>query len=174
MLGGVTIPAFLLSFLSFVDSGQHRWLLGLGVSYDNYTKRPGLNPNVTYRLIANLFMGPDVTFMLKRVSYLNGVREERREIEYNFNANQLIHVNETWAVYPMAGVNLSKETVQVEGQPETKQVYLGLNIGGGLEAELKTFKLFFEAKYVTEPQRYDVTLGFMFRPERKYHEEQVK
>jgi hypothetical protein len=124
---------------------------------------PGLNLNVTYRVIGNFHIGPDFSALLNKEEKDNGVTVLKKELEYNFNATQLFELNEVLAIYPLAGINLSKVTVHpINGEP-SKKVVAALNVGGGLEIELKTLKLFCESKYVSQLDKYDITLGALFR-----------
>ena len=53
-------------------------------------------------------------------------------------------------------------TLHPEGEEANKRLVTALNIGGGIEYQLKTFRLFFEPKYVTELSKLDIATGVLF------------
>lgn len=153
-------------FLPSLVQGQAKdvkWLLGAGLTYDNYMSTPGVNLNVTYRLFKDLHIGPDFSALLNKEENENGVTVLKKELEYNFNANYLFHVSETLSLYPLAGINFSKITVHPANGAPDKKLITALNAGGGFEIELKNFRIFFESKYVTQLDKYDLTLGTLFK-----------
>src|ERR1043166_5409420 len=100
-----------------------RWLLGAGLTYDNYMNTPGINLNVTYRVIGNFHIGPDFSALLNKEDKENGVTVLRKELECNFNATQLFELSRVIAIYPLAGINFSKVTVHpVNAEPVKKVV----------------------------------------------------
>jgi len=140
-----------------------KWLLGAGITYDNYMNMPGINLNVTYRVVKGLHVGPDFSALLNRDESENGVEVLKKELEYNFNANYLLKISEGLSLYPLAGINFSKVTVHPINSEPSKKIITAMNLGGGLEIELKTFRIFFESKYVTQLRKYDLTLGTLFK-----------
>jgi len=148
---------------AYAQEEKPRWLLGAGITYDNYMNTPGINLNATYRVMGNFHIGPDFSALLNKEEKENGITVLKKELEYNFNATQLFELNKVLAIYPLAGINFSKVTVHPINQEPAKKVITALNIGGGLEVELKTLKLFCESKYVSQLDKYDITLGALFR-----------
>ncbi|MBI1767024.1 MAG: porin family protein [Bacteroidetes bacterium] len=158
------VPAYCLLFNpTYAQEEKPRWLLGAGLTYDNYMNKPGVNLNVTYRVIGNFHIGPDFSALLNKEDKENGVTVLKKELEYNFNATQLFELNKVIAIYPLAGINFSKVTTHPVNSEPVKKVVTALNVGGGVELELKSFKLFFESKYVSQLDKYDFTLGALFR-----------
>lgn len=142
---------------------ESKWLIGTGVTYDNYMSTPGLNLNVTYRIVKGLHIGPDFSALLNKEENENGITVLKKELEYNFNANYLFHVSETMSLYPLIGISFSKITVHPANGDPDKKLITALNAGSGFEFELKGFRIFFESKYVTHLDKYDLTLGTLFK-----------
>jgi hypothetical protein len=124
---------------------------------------PGINLNVTYRLIRNLHIGPDFSALLNKEENENGVAVVKKELEYNFNANYLFKVSTKFSIYPLAGINFSKVTVHAADKSPDKKTVTAFNAGGGFEIEFGTVRIFFETKYVTQLDKYDLTLGTLFK-----------
>ncbi len=141
---------------------EGRWIIGAGAAYDSYTQTPGLNVNLTSRILGNFHIGPDFSIMLNNELDDNGKKEIRKEFEFNFNAQQLFEIGKRWAIYPLTGINLSKITKHPVGQEAEGKWVTGLNLGGGFEFTLKKNKLFCEGKYVTYIQKWDITIGYLF------------
>jgi hypothetical protein len=142
---------------------KSRWLMGIGITYCSYIESIGLNLNVTYRVIGNLHVGPDFSALLTREREEIGVTVKRKELEYNFNANYLFALSKKVEIYPLVGINWSKVTNHpVGGEPVTELV-TALNLGGGVEVEIKKIRLFFESKWVSQLNKYDLTTGILFR-----------
>jgi hypothetical protein len=158
------VSAYCLLFVNAnAQEEKPRWLLGAGLTYDNYMNTPGLNLNITYRVIGNFHVGPDFSALLNKEDKENGVTVLKKELEYNFNAAQLFELSKLIAIYPLVGINFSKVTTHPINSEPVKKVVTALNIGGGIEVELRAFKLFCESKYVSQLDKYDLTIGALFR-----------
>ena len=144
------------------NAQESRWLLGTGITYCSYIDSPGLNLNVTYRVVGNLHIGPDFSALLTREVLENGKTVKKKELEYNFNASYLFEVKKSISLYPLLGINLSEITLHPEGEEANKRLVTALNIGGGIEYQLKKFRLFLEPKYVTELSKLDIATGILF------------
>ncbi len=155
--------AYCLLITSFAQGqdANKRWLLGAGITYCSYVDNPGLNLNVSYRLIGNFHIGPDFSALLTKEIQEGGRVVKKKEIEYNFNVQQLFEIGKKTALYPLTGVNFSQVTLHPAGQEPDKRWLTALNVGGGLELRLKKFRLFFETKYVTQLDKLDITGGVM-------------
>lgn len=140
-----------------------KWLLGAGITYDNYMNTPGINLNLTYKVIKGLHVGPDFSALLNKEENENGVDVLKKELEYNFNASYLFKLSQKLSIYPLAGINFSKVTIHPMDSEPTKKIITALNAGGGFEIEMRTFRIFFESKYVTQLDKYDLTLGTLIR-----------
>lgn len=150
-------------FLPQVSRAQEsRWLLGAGITYCSYIGNPGVNLNLTYRLIGGLHIGPDFSAILNNEEKENGVTIIRKELEYNLNAHYVFELGEKVAVYPLVGFNYSKVTTHPEGEEADKRWVSACNAGGGVEYSLKKTSIFFESKYVSRLEKYDLTLGILF------------
>jgi len=142
---------------------ESRWQVGTGITYCSYIESPGLNLNVTYRAIGNLHFGPDFSALLTREREENGRVVTRKELEYNFNANYLFALSKKVEVYPLVGINWSKVTNHPDGEEAVTELVTALNLGGGVEVEIKNIRLFFESKWVSQLNKYDLTTGILFR-----------
>ncbi len=141
---------------------KSRWLLGTGITYCSYIDSPGLNLNVTYRVIGNLHVGPDFSALLTREREEDGVVVKRKEVEYNFNAHYLFGLGKKIEIYPLAGVNWSNVTNHPDGGAAVTELVTALNLGGGVEIEIKKIRLFLESKWVSQLNKYDLTTGILF------------
>ncbi len=151
--------AYLLSCSA--NAQADRWLLGTGITYDNYMHHPGINLNVTYRPIGNLHVGPDFSALLSREEQDNGIAVKRKELEYNFNATYLFSIKREIFCYPLMGINRSKVTIHPENEMADKLWVTAYNLGGGVEWNMDGLRFFFESKYVSKLQKYDATLGIV-------------
>jgi hypothetical protein len=140
---------------------EKRWLVGTGITYCSYIDNPGINVNVTYRLIGNLHIGPDFSALLNKEISENGKVTKKKELEYNFNAQYLFEIRKKLSLYPLTGINLSRVTLHPEGEMPDKRWITALNLGGGFEYRLAKFRLFAESKYVTQLNKIDVTTGII-------------
>jgi len=158
------LAAFCLLCLNVkAQEEKSRWLLGTGITYCSYIDNPGLNLNVTYRVVGNLHVGPDFSALLTREREENGVVVKRKELEYNFNANYLFALGRRVEIYPLVGINWSNVTNHPDGGPAVTDLVTALNLGGGLEIEIKKIRIFFESKWVSQLNKYDLTTGILFR-----------
>lgn len=156
------IACYLFSLHVCAQEEKTRWLLGTGITYCSYIDNPGLNLNVTYRVAGNLHIGPDFSALLTREKKENGSVVKRKELEYNFNANYLMRITSCATTYPLVGINWSKVTNHPAGQENDTRWITGFNVGGGLEFNVKTIRLFMEGKWVSNLNKYDVTAGLLF------------
>jgi len=154
---------FFLS-VSFTKAQEEkaRWLLGSGITYCSYINSPGVNLNVTYRLIGNFHIGPDFSALLNHDIRENGKDVIRKELEYNFNGQYLFELNKKIAIYPLVGINWSNITNHPIGQEPVTTLTTALNLGSGLEWEIGKVRLFLESKWVSQLNKVDVTSGILF------------
>jgi hypothetical protein len=147
---------------SLAQEEKGRWLLGTGLTYCTYVDNPGLNLNVTYRVIGNLHIGPDFSALLTKEVNENGIIVKRKELEYNFNAQYLFEIGKSVSIYPLVGINRSKVTFHPTGQEPDIRWITALNAGGGIEIKIKMIRLSFESKWVSLLDKYDLTTGILF------------
>jgi Outer membrane protein beta-barrel domain len=152
----------LLSHSVKAQEEKSRWLLGTGVTYCSYINNPGLNLNVTYRIVGNLHIGPDFSALLTSEREENGRVVKRKELEYNFNGQYLFPIGKNVEIYPLAGINWSNVTNHPAGQEAVTELVTALNLGGGFEIEIGKVRLFFESKWVSQLNKYDLTTGILF------------
>ena len=158
----LTSVSCLLALTTIAQEENERWLLGTGVTYCSYINNPGINLNVTYRLIGNLHIGPDFSALLTHEDNENGRQVKRKELEYNINAQQLFEVKERLALYPIVGINWSKVTIHPEDEDPDVRWITAFNAGGGIEWKFKSVRLFLESKWVSRLNKYDITTGILF------------
>lgn len=142
---------------------KSRWLVGAGITYCSYINNPGLNLNVTYRIVGNLHIGPDFSALLTSEREESGRVVKRKEQEYNFNGQYLFPIGRKVEIYPVVGINWSNVTDHPAGQEAVTELVTALNLGGGVEIEIKDIQLFFESKWVSQLNKYDLTMGILFR-----------
>jgi hypothetical protein len=155
--------SLLLLFSAQAQEEKSRWLVGTGITYCSYINNPGLNLNITYRVAGDLHIGPDFSALLSSERIENGRMVRRKELEYNFNGQYLFSVGKKVEIYPLAGINWSNITNHPVGQEAVTELVTALNLGGGLELELKRIRLFVESKWVSQLDKYDITTGVLFR-----------
>ncbi len=158
----VVIVLLCIFFSNAHAQKETRWLLGTGITYCSYIDNPGLNLNITYRVFGNFHVGPDFSALLTRELQENGKVVKRKEVEYNFNAQQLFEVGEKIALYPLVGINWSRVTRHPEGEEPFTEWITAVNAGGGCELQLNKFRLFAESKWVSQLDKYDLTAGILF------------
>lgn len=141
---------------------EGRWILGTGPTYCSYVDNLGLNLNLTYRIVGNLHIGPDFSALLTKEREEGGRVVKRKELEYNLNAHYLFDVQKNVAIYPLIGINRSKVTTHPDGQAKDVQWITAVNVGSGIEIKIKDIRLFFEAKWVSKLDKYDLTTGILF------------
>ena len=144
------------------EEKNDRWLWGTGITYCSFIGNPGVNLNLTYRVIAGLHVGPDFSAILNKEEKENGSTLIRKELEYNLNAHYIFELSEKFALYPLVGINYSKVTIHPKGEEADKRWISACNSGGGVEYSLRNTRLFFESKYVSKLDKYDLTLGILF------------
>lgn len=156
---------FFCIFISFAKAQEEksRWLLGTGITYCSYINSPGINLNVTYRVIGNLHIGPDFSALLNHEIKENGKDVIRKELECNFNGQYLFDLNKKIAVYPLVGINWSNITNHPDGQEPVITLTTAFNLGTGLEWEIAKARLFLESKWVSQLNKVDLTTGIIFR-----------
>ncbi len=159
----LAIVGCLLSFTTQAQEEKSRWLIGTGITYCSYIDNPGLNLNLTYRVIGNLHIGPDFSALLTSERGENGTVVKRKELEYNLNGHYLFALGKKVEVYPLTGINWSNITNHPIGQESVTELITALNLGGGVEIEVKSIRLFFESKWVSQLNKYDLTTGILFR-----------
>jgi hypothetical protein len=158
------LPALYFLFLDVkAQEKNSRWLLGTGITYCSYINNPGLNLNATYRIVGNLHIGPDFSALLTSEREENGRAVKRKELEYNFNGQYLFALSKRVEIYPLAGINWSNVTNHPAGQEPVTELVTALNLGGGVEIEIRDIRLFFESKWVSQLNKYDLTTGVLFR-----------
>lgn len=155
---------FLTIFLVLVtwQINAQRWLVGGGIVYCSYVDNPGINLNLTYRVIRNFYVGPDVSALLTKKSDVRGTLIKRKELEYNFNGHYLFDLNEHASLYPIFGLNASKLTVHTAGEYPVKRSLLAANFGGGMELRMRIVRTVLEIKYTSTIEKVDVSAGVVF------------
>ncbi len=159
----LSIGISLLFLNAKAQEEKSRWLVGAGITYCSYINNPGLNLNVTYRVVGNLHIGPDFSALLTSEREESGRVVKRKELEYNFNGQYLFPIGRKMEIYPVVGINWSNVTNHPAGQEAITELVTALNLGGGVEVELKSIRLFFESKWVSQLNKYDLTTGILFR-----------
>lgn len=149
-------------FLSPSVAQESRLLLGAGITYCSFIGNPGVNLNVTYRVIGNLHIGPDFSAILNSEEKENGKTVVKKELEYNVNGHYIFEVSDKVSVYPLAGINFSKVTIHPVNEEAGKRWITAFNSGGGIEFNFHQKRLFFETKYVSKLEKYDLTIGMLF------------
>ena len=103
--------------------------------------QPGVGLQIQIEPAGNWRIAPELILYFKN--------KNRTAYDFNLNVHYLLHTNEHFAFYPLAGisyVNLkySLPGVDEEGNKNSyKDDYLGGNIGGGVQYKFKDYLYFF-------------------------------
>lgn len=83
--------------------------------------------------------------------------------EINFNTHYIFEVGEGLGVYPLTGLNFSREVEKVEGHSDVVESVVGLNLGFGAHYEKN--RLLFYAEYdrlISDLGQNSFTVGVLF------------
>jgi len=166
MLVRINLLVFLFLFSSNLI-GQHI-SLGGGIPYNATSETVGINLRGYYNIEEHICFGPEFTYFFPRTVTVDDEEIETLIWEINFNAHYIFEVSEGLGVYPIFGLNYTREIENIDflssGMAERIVVdAIGLNIGGGFHVPQPSFIPFVEYEYVVgDLSEHIITAGVFF------------
>ena len=132
---------------------------GIGGAYELEEGLTGFNARVFYGPNEEFCFGPEISFFpLQEIETDTKVSI----IDLNVNAHYIFEIAPNLAVYPLSGLNFTKEKVRVISEEENDNAF-GINYGAGLHFEFDQWFAFAEFKGVISELSADfVTIGVIF------------
>jgi len=126
---------------------------GGAISYNATLQTPGINLRSYYNVDHHLCFGPEITFFLPTTEIKEDEEITKTVREINFNAHYIIELSEHVGVYPIIGVNYTREREEIlffadGAREELTTDAVGLNIGAGIHVPLSSVIPFLEYQYV--------------------------
>lgn len=141
-----------------------RAYLGAAAVYGDDIKSPGINARTTFFVLPELCLGPELTLFRPHEETVNGEALRRSLWEINLNAHYLLMLSKRSAIYPLLGLNYSRETETAvhQASPASETLsFFGLNLGMGLHGEWR--HVLFLAEYdrlIGELPQNTFSIGF--------------
>lgn len=156
------ILVLLLSFLCNAK-GISQILLGGGPLYGDDIEEIGINLRAYTFIGDKICFGPEFTTFSKHNTIINGEEAEIGLWEANFNGHYIFEVSEGLGLYPVAGLNYSREVEKVEGHSDVIEDAFGLNFGFGVHYEHKNMIFYTEYDHLFSDLRQNsFTVGVLF------------
>lgn len=131
------------------QDAEREFLLDVGIGYGNEIDAPGIKGGGVYQ-INEMFRGTADVFYFLSGEDSNGV--EFNWLEFNLNGHYLFLNQKKVNSYLLSGLNFAKlssdaDNIRLPSGDSTDKVYVGVNIGAGVEFSLGSMKVFIEGKY---------------------------
>ncbi|MBO3697969.1 outer membrane beta-barrel protein [Roseivirga sp. E12] len=136
---------------------------GGGIIYGDDIEEVGINLRAYKFFNERICFGPEFTYFNKHQTVIGGEQAEIGLWEINFNAHYIFEVGEGLGLYPLTGLNFSREVEKVEGHSNLSESVLGFNLGFGAHYEKN--KLLFYAEYdrlISDLGQNSFTVGVLF------------
>lgn len=153
----------LLTVLCVSNQGVAQLLVGGGPLYGDDIEEFGANFRVYTFIGDKICFGPEFTAFGKHNITVDGDPAELGLWEVNFNGHYIFEVSEGLGLYPVAGLNYSKETETIEGHGDVVEDAFGVNLGLGIHYEFN--KLIFYTEYdrlFSDLSQNSFTVGVLF------------
>ena len=166
-----TITSLLLLGLLLISpfALQAQWLVGGGVVIGGTDEgRAGINMKTSFPLKGSLFLSPNVTLFASERDMFRAAETKVRFTTINLDGQMHFEVVDALILYPLLGIQVAIERVEVEdsqgGFDRDVGSDVGINIGGGGRYQiLDKLSLFGEVGYTLGGiDQVGVTLGVMF------------
>lgn len=112
------------------------WSIGAAGIYGDDIENMGAHIRGYYNTKNNkICLGPEFSKFANKTEIHNGEEVTTKLSEVNLNAHYIFELTEHWALYPLAGLNLSFETEEYEVLGESKSETIsefGTNVGFGV------------------------------------------
>lgn len=157
------ITLTIIFIFAAISTSNAQIIPGGGIIYGDDIEEVGINLRAYKFVNEKICFGPEFTLFNKHNTVIGGENAEIGLWEINFNAHYIFEIGEGLGVYPLTGVNFSREVEKVEGHSDVKESVLGLNAGFGAHYEKN--KLLFYAEYdrlISDLGQNSFTLGVLF------------
>lgn len=157
------IALTVLIFFSTLFSGLAQIIPGGGIIYGDDIEEVGINLRAYKFLNERICFGPEFTYFNKHQTVIGGEEAEIGLWEINFNTHYIFEVGEGLGVYPLTGLNFSREVEKMEGHSDVVESVVGLNLGFGAHYEKN--RLLFYAEYdrlISDLGQNSFTVGVLF------------
>ena len=115
--------------------------------------------------------GPEFTIFGNHNTMIDGDAAELGLWEVNFNGHFIFEVGEGLGLYPVTGLNYSREVERVEGHADVVEDAFGVNLGFGVHYELKNTILYTEYdRLFSDLRQNSFTIGILFHLGKKGRE----
>lgn len=159
-----------LVVLGVCTQAKAQLLVGGGPLYGDDIEELGANLRLYTFIGDKICFGPEFTAFGKHETVIDGDPAELSLWEVNFNAHYIFEVNEGLGLYPVAGLNYSKETEDIEGHSDLTEDAFGVNLGFGVHYELQKFIVYTEYdRLFSDLSQNSFTLGVLFHLGKKGH-----
>lgn len=144
-------------------------LLGGGPMYGDDIEEIGVNLR-TYTFIGErICFGPEFTIFGNHDTMIDGETAELGLWEINFNGHYIFEVREGLGLYPVVGLNFSREVEKVEGHDDVIESVFGTNLGFGVHYEHKNLILYTEYdRLFSDLRQNSFTIGVLFHLRKKH------
>ena len=169
------IITFLLLFTLSMLSAQ-KYSVGGGTPYNISTESLGINIRSYYNVDDKICFGPELSYFFSTTEIHGEEEIETKVIEFNFNAHYIFEVGEKLGVYPLIGLNYTRELEDITVLTTGEQIseshnIVGINAGGGFHVPFKNFVPFVEYEYVIGDLGEHIVVAGLFFPIGKKEEE---
>ena len=153
----------LLISVCFFHQASAQLLLGGGPLYGDDIEEFGANLRLYTFVGDNICFGPEFTLFGKHNTVIDGDPAELSLWEVNFNGHYIFEVNHGLGIYPVAGLNYSRETEVIEGHDDVIENAFGVNLGLGVHYEYNQFIFYTEYdRLFSDLRQNSFTLGVLF------------
>ncbi|MCG8389461.1 MAG: porin family protein [Cytophagales bacterium] len=155
----VLLGCVLVSGLAAAQS----YSVGIAGAYGDDIEEPGVNLRAYYNLKNDrICFGPEFTVFRTRSKTVGNEEEEVSLFEVNVNLHYIFELTEKLGVYPLTGVNFSREKVEVGSLEEAEEEW-GVNLGLGAHYAVGKFTVFTEYDHLfSELNQNSFLLGVFF------------
>lgn len=158
-----------LAVLGITRQANAQLLVGGGPLYGDDIQELGANLRLYTFIGDKICFGPEFTAFGKHDATIDGEQAELSLWEVNFNGHYIFEVGEGLGLYPVAGLNYSKETETIEGHDDVVEDALGVNLGFGVHYELNKLILYTEYdRLFSDLSQNSFTIGVLFHLGKKH------
>lgn len=153
----------LLFCLLFNSQVRSQIIAGGGILYGEDIEEAGINLRAYTFIGDRICFGPELTLFNKHKTTIGGESAEIGLWEVNFNGHYIFEIGEGLGVYPLTGINFSREIERVEGHADVKEAVIGINAGFGAHYEKN--KALFYVEYdrlISDLGQNSFTIGVLF------------
>ena len=168
----------LIGVLSLIQGGwvncQAQLLIGAAGIYGDDIQEPGVNLRLYYYNNGKICFGPEFSLFNSHKEIVDGEEVTTKLWEFNFNGHYIFETTERLGLYPLVGLNVSRETEDIEGLGRVaEETSLGVNVGAGAHYVFNRFLLFAEYDYlISNLHQNSFQVGFLIHLGRKTNREE--